>query len=307
MGKFTTAYAGSADLTEENVSALLDQLLPEDLGMIYIPERVTRSQPGLRKTVKWLEGEVGEDGTIPVPDLVKALVERRDSEGDDVALVLVLDPASGIDNSIAREAHEAGIRVIDLASGGDDMVFDTPAEEPPFDVDEPPAEAAEKPAAEPGTPSPADAVAKASAAGVAAAKAHSEQQLAGDVADTLREGVGVSVVLQLGEDTISELARAIVKAMGEQAQRTLQASGLTPTHAALDQHDEPAATVTPITQAPGAGKAPKDPQPEGTVVYYYNAEEAKYRPARGRLRAGEERVFLTPEQVSLAKDKKMLG
>jgi hypothetical protein len=284
MTLFTTAYAGSAQLDEENVAALLDQLLPDNLGMVYVPERVTRSQPGLRLAVKWLEAEVGTEGTIPVPNLLDALLKRREETGDEVALVMAYDPDK--DAELAKEAHDKGIRVINLAAAGDDLLFEEEApadEEPPFDTDEA-TPATEEATAEPAAPSPAEVIAKASAAGLAAAEAARANG---------RQGVVIQ--LTVPPEALAMLAQALVAAMGAQAAETMKAA-----------QPEPVASVTPITEA-ASSKGPKDPQPPGTIVHYYNKDEARYRPARGRLRPGEERVFLTPEEVKEAKAKNMLA
>ena len=128
MSLLSTAYAGSADISPENADALLNQILPDGpLGMVYIPEAIQkRAQPGLVKVVHWLqhdENGVGVEGTIPVGNLVEALLERNeklaadDQEPDELVLALLYDPASGLDVSLAKEAHAAGIRVINLRGG----------------------------------------------------------------------------------------------------------------------------------------------------------------------------------------------
>src|SRR6185437_4955763 len=98
--------------------------------MVYIPARVPRFQAGLKKVVAWLESEVGKDGTIPVPDLIEALLQRNrelSDEGkdvDDLVLVMLFDGEKDEDVELAKAAHEAGIRVVDLCAAGDDLLLD---------------------------------------------------------------------------------------------------------------------------------------------------------------------------------------
>jgi hypothetical protein len=300
--RLTTAYAGSGDITEENAAAILDQLLPDKLGLVLIPKLPKRvpsgspAQPGLRTAIKWLEKEVGESGTIPVDDLLESLLARseyvEDGETlhDDLALVMVFDPDSEADVELANAAHDAGIRVVNLAAAGDDLVFEdeVPAEPEVPAAEEPPWEAPEPPAT---TPAEAvaqyavtEAVKNATAAGVAAAAQHSAP-------------LALTITVPLGQDFIDALAHAVVKAMGVGAQAAVAAA-------------EAPATESNVTHI-GAKPVPteEDPagQPPNTVVYYYNTEAGNYRPARGKARASEQRVFLTPEQVQEVKDKRLLA
>ena len=329
-GRMTTAYAGSGDITPENVAATLNALLPDKLGKLFIPAGVIRprTNPGLKKVIKWLEEDemgVGPDALFPEDNLVKAMVARNEElaskgeEPDELVLVMVPDPASGLDNSLIKEAHEAGIRVVDLTQAGDDIVPGEPEpeepaaeEEPPFETDETPAEAA---------PSPAEVIEaakeKAVAAAVAAqeAKAREAGREAGlAAAENVREREAKNLVFSLSisvpPESVLTFARVLADAMA--AQQTAQKFTMGPEGdivPAVSVTAPPARAgslnVTPITSAPSLPKD-KDPQPEGTVVYYYNESEAKYRPARGRKRDNEERVFLTPEEVAQAKEKGML-
>lgn len=315
-GRMTTAYAGSGDITEENVAATLNALLPDKLGKLFIPAGVIRprSNPGLKKVIKWLEEDemgVGPDALFPEDNLVKAMVARNEElaakgeEPDELVLVMVPDPASGLDNSLIKEAHEAGIRVVDLTQAGDDIVPvpdepDEPAaeEKPPFETDEP---AAELPPTEPEPPAPAPPVdvakqiESAKQAGIEAARAVREQSVEQGLS---LSGPGITITLNLPQEAIDALAAAIVAATGPRPPT------LDETTAKADAADA-AQAARPITSAPSLSKD-KDPQPEGTVVYYYDAEGAKYRPARGRKRDNEERVFLTPDEIAQAKEKGMI-
>lgn len=307
--RLTTAYAGHGDITEENAAAILDQLLPQNLGLVLIPNLPKRvpsgapAQPGLRKAIKWLESQVGETGTIPVDDLIGALLARAEYEEDgetfhdDLALVMVFDPESEADVELANAAHDAGIRVVNLAAAGDDLVFEDDLPEaqqaaeqaakevPPFEGGTP---SAEPEATAAGAPSPAEAVAKAVGAGVAAAAQHAAQSPA--------PGVAIQFTIDFDPATVRALAQAIVAAMGAQAQQAVAAA------------EPPGATVTHIGTKGGVA-TDQDPagQPPNTVVYYYNKESGLYRPARGKARAEEQRVFLSPEEVAKVKGSKLLA
>ena len=326
MSLISTAYAGTADINEDNVAALLGQILPDGpLGMVFIPEKtiVKRNQPGLYKVVNWLqhsEDGVGEEGTIPVPNLVEALLGRNtklaaDGEDEDeLILVMAYDPASGLDASLAKEAHDAGIRVINLAAAGDDLTFDEPDPEPPAE-DTPPFEPDEPtdptPAPEPPKESPAQRVRKAREAGTTAARRTrapeptAESPLAAEQAAADKRsaalagipasgGVQFNLTITVPAEGVATFAAAIVAAMGVQAQAVVEAPAPLPSN------------VTPIGSAGGNAADPAG-QPEGTAVYYYNEDKGTYRPARGTKRAGETRVFLTPDEVAEAKSKNMLG
>lgn len=304
MTLLSTAYAGTADIKEENLDALLNQILPDGpLGMIYIPDEIPRRGfPGLTKVVSWLEREVGKEGTIPVKNLVAALLERNAklaAEGedeDDLVLVLVRNPASGLDDALIKEAHEAGIRVLDLSAAGDEIVPEPEVPEEP----EPPA--AEEPPFEPDPPKDETTVGKAvrqateagKAAGARIKPTPAPEPTAVVPAPATTPGIVVQVQFTIAPEHVATLAQALVQAMGTQAQ------------AVVTSAPAELASVTPIG-ATGGNTADPAGQPEGTAVYYYNAEKATYRPARGTKRKGEERVFLTPAEVAEAKQKGMLG
>lgn len=306
-GKYTSAYAGHGKITPENAAALLDQNLPQALGRIFIPENITRRQQGLLGVTQWFEKEISPDATIPVEDLVAALVERRDREGDnedpgndEVVLVMVYDPDNESDIALAQAAHDAGIKVVDITKAWAEMEFAEPEpeapeepaeEEPPFVPDEP-TERAEVPKPEPVR----EAIDRAKEAGEEAARI--AQEAVSNLAKAQPSGLNLVIPLHFSEDALetvaSILAKKIVEAMARQAQLSV-----------AQADTQPVATVTPINAKSAAG--PDDPQPPGTVVYYVNSDTGLYRPARGRKRDGEERVFLTPEQLKDIKDRKLLA
>jgi len=312
----TTAYAGHGDTTAENIKAVLDVFLPDNLGMVYIPARVPRFQAGLKKVVSWLESEVGKDGTIPVPDLIEALLQRNrelSDEGkdvDDLVLVMLFDGEKEEDVALAQAAHEAGIRVVDLCAAGDDLLLDDADitfEEEPAPEPAPAEPQAEEPVAEPAEEEPpwekpagpAEAVAKA----VRAAEAAKEAAAAGHpVVKSALTTTGLTVQITLnvpvdGLETIAAiLAPHIVAAMGAGAQATIAEA-----EAVADEAGP--ATVSHIKEAPADGGEP----PEGTKPYYYNRESGMYRPARGMARKTEDKVFLDAREIAAIKESKLLA
>lgn len=300
MPKFTTAYAGSGKIDDGLVAQYLDQLLPQELGMVYIPEKEIpkRKLPGLFAVNAWLERELPEGATIPVADLVKALTVRAE-EGDDVALVMVYDPENGDDVALARDAHANGIRVIDLCNAADDLLFndetEAETEEPDSEPETPPFETDETPAREPATASsalsPAEQIQQAADAGIAAAEAARASRSPVVPVAAQERDMDLTIHVVIPAASIGTLAQAIVAAMGMQAMKVLEVSEMT------TEPSEPSEIVKEPT------RTATDPagQPEGTIVHYYNKADDKYRPARGRKRAEEERVFLTPEEVAKVK------
>jgi hypothetical protein len=63
---WTVAFDGPGEISEENAAALLDKELPQDMEAIYIPDRISRKQRGLRVVADWLLEVFGEtDGQRP--------------------------------------------------------------------------------------------------------------------------------------------------------------------------------------------------------------------------------------------------
>lgn len=306
----TTAYAGHADTKEENIPAVLDTFLPGQLGLVIIPERVPRSQAGLKKVVTWLESEVGKNGTIPEPDLIAALLARKDYEedgeakSDDLALVMLYDPENEDDVALAKAATEAGIKVVDLTAAGDDLLLDDAVvsfEETPVEP-EPEAPAPEAAADIEAAPwedktAPADikeTIDRAAAAGVEAAEAVKAARAAQPAT-----GVNFHFTLQVPLEGIQVLADAVVRAMGNQAAQALVA--------AVEDAPDPTAGTSgaQVSHIKAAGDGEKPP--EGTSPYYYDREKGTYRRARGMARQSEDKVHLDAREVRELKESKLLA
>ena len=319
----TTAYAGHGTITPENAAGLLNEFLPDDaadgtpgLGLVIIPQRVTRRQAGLKHAIAWLETELGPDSTIPTDDIVTALVARRDEEGDDLALVMAYDPDVKEDSDLAVAAHEAGIRVVDLCAANDDLLLDDAeitfaegGEVPAAEDETPPFEGGVKlpegVSQDPrtgiisGTPTGAaepvkEAVERATKAGTEAALAHGVIT-ANPKSASLDAGVfdstpGITFTLTLPQEAITALAKALADEFKNPAAEAVSVA---------PEPEEKLATVTDIN-----GSATQQP---GTKAYYYNADKVTYRPARGQARSGEEKVFLTEEGVRQITQRKLLA
>lgn len=122
---WSVAFAGSGDTSEENVKALLDDWLPPELQHLTVPNRIGRSQKGLKNVKAWLDAEVGEDAlsTAPAEELADVLLGHRE-EGSEVYLVFV--PGEWDEESaeakLVRKCIAEQIPVKDLAEGLDDFV-----------------------------------------------------------------------------------------------------------------------------------------------------------------------------------------
>lgn len=302
MTLFTTGYAGHGETTTENIKAVLDQLLPPALGLVYIPtglpRRVPAGQPaqqGLRDTIKWLVSEVGETGTIPVDDVIKALLERNASTGDDVVLVMLFDPESEADVELAKLALSQGIRVVDLCQAGDDLLFEEDTPEPPAAEQEVPVDDSDPPFETGSVAREVDAAYQPTEQD--RARAASAEQMAQDVA---AGGITVNVSFQIAGNDLNAIADAIVAAMGRQAQASLG-------QAVFDAPAAPPAAAAHAGEAASSAPAASPVKAPGSKAFYYNAREDRYRPARGIATDGETKVYLTPEQVKEMTEGGMIG
>ena len=320
--RFTTAYAGSGTITPENAKFHLDQFLPEDpepgvsaLGLVIVPEHVARKQAGLKHVIAWLDGELGKDAVARASKLVEALLDRREYEEDgetytdDLVLVMLYDESVEEDVALAQRAHDAGIRVVDLCAAGDDLLLEktdlfpadpeTGLEAPPFEggtvigsSDDGPTEA-ERAATGSWDENPAArAIRQATDAGVAAAEAVREAAPTVEVASPAQ---GFSVALTLSQEAVNALADAILLAMDRQASEADVRLGTTGS----------AAEKLPADHygVPSEG----DPAPAGTRPYYYSSDSGLYRPARGKARDKERKVYLAEAEVREITQHKLLA
>lgn len=127
--------SGEYDISNPDAARVLDDELPQAVKGVFRPERVPRHNKSLSAVIDWLESPdiLGANGTVPVENLLEALLARREA-GDTVTLV-VLWPAEPADDEIAfvKEAHGAGIPIKNLCAGMDHLDL-TPYEDKPEEV-----------------------------------------------------------------------------------------------------------------------------------------------------------------------------
>lgn len=120
----SVALWGSGETDPRSASALLNDFLPEKLGSVLRPETIGRGS--LRAVINWFEGDdqLGEAGTVGSSDLVRDLLACRDTEGDEIVLIVLWPavPAEG-EISFAESAMASGIRVLDLCAALDELVI----------------------------------------------------------------------------------------------------------------------------------------------------------------------------------------
>lgn len=123
---WTIALAGDADADERNIHKLLDDFLPTDSEVTaWLPEKLGRSQKGLRKTLAWLEEQEiipqrWEAGQDPVDHLVAA----READNDVYLVLLWGDEGDDRARELFEKAHAAGIPVKDLSGALDDLRYE---------------------------------------------------------------------------------------------------------------------------------------------------------------------------------------
>jgi hypothetical protein len=237
---------------------------------------VPRVLKGLKTTIAWLEEELGgSESTIPVPDLIAAMLERKEAEGDDLMLFLLFDPDNEDDVVLASAADAAGIQIRNLSAAGDFLEFDEPEPEVPVapETETPPWEEV------------ADAVAEAYDKADAAVPALPEQ---------VYKPAGLDVNLTL-DTLIKLLARAIVAEMA-----SLGAQSVAAAHPGTVE-------VTPADPERPAEPGGRTEQIPGSAAFYYNSDKGTYRKARGMARDGETKVFLTENEQVRARAGKMLA
>src|ERR1017187_8050110 len=140
---WTVAFDGPGEISEENAAALLDKELPQDIEAIYLPERISRKQRGLRVVASWLLEVFGESGVQKTDNILDAL-----SKGDTPVLVWLRGETDSEDDiAVLTAALNEGVHVLDLSQGLDDIDFDPEdVSDQPVDPPEAPEPVAEAPA-----------------------------------------------------------------------------------------------------------------------------------------------------------------
>lgn len=286
----TYALWGTGDITPENATALLDEYIPENVGTIYRPERITRDQKGLRTALDWFESPdfLGEGGAVPSTDLVQSLTFDRDTQGDEVYLLALWPEVPGHEDFDFIESVQAnGITVLDLARALDELdlsLYSRP---------------------EPTKEEKAEARAEAREAAKTAKAPRTTKKLSDEKPDVVTMGVTEPTVLAtpsaprqgpayveflLKEESalwrrVEEAKAAFDQAMKEYME-TVTVS-MIPVREGLEAAEDEA---RPPFDGPYVG--------EGTTDYFYSKTQDAYRLAAGaKPRRGEIVVRLTPEQA----------
>jgi hypothetical protein len=181
---WTCAFDGPGDITEENAAALLDKELPQEMEAIYIPDRISRKQHGLKVVANWLLEVYGASGVQKTDNVLAAL-----SKAETPVLVWLRGETDSDEDQVTlTDAINDGVHVLDASQGFDDIDFDpADAKEPedPPDEPEPVAPARTRATRSPRTtkaakPTPAvTAVRKGRVAGVRPAAPHPASQSTG--------------------------------------------------------------------------------------------------------------------------------
>jgi len=257
-------FAGSGDIDERNMHALLSGWLPEDLSLEppVIQADIPAACRGLRKVRKWL-GDEFPDGGFDTADDIAAVI--RDLEPGEIsrAILVMLWGSDGGDEpaeQLVDLAMRRGITVLDLADGLDTLELGDrkPAEEPQA------ARRTRRSRAE--TPASRDS--------------EPQQQAAGEPSPWEPDAQPAAP----GPETVREFISRVVRGL----------------HAFADSLQEPAAA--PPSQPPMIGR-PRTAPAKSTTTWLQNPDnEKEYRP-RGRGQIGRayknwREVTLTDEQVT---------
>jgi hypothetical protein len=122
---FIAAFAGSGDVDQKNVDALLDNFFPETGDMqVVIPDTVRRSQKGLMAAWNWAtEFEVPVEKLDPA-DFITYLKAQATESDASVFLVLAWKDGDKIAEQLLDQASKESIPVKDLCKALDDLEFD---------------------------------------------------------------------------------------------------------------------------------------------------------------------------------------
>jgi hypothetical protein len=133
-GMQSVAFAGGGDSSEANTKKLLDPWFDDDVENIFLPDRIVRGQNGLKNVVDWVENTFGGDGegyiTAPKKELVNRLITDQEAGHNPVLIFLPKDELDSVEEGLLTAAQEAGIRILDLTEGLDEIVVKDPEPEP---------------------------------------------------------------------------------------------------------------------------------------------------------------------------------
>jgi hypothetical protein len=287
----TYALWGAGYLDAKNAKALLEEYIPDNVGTVYRPERITRDQAGLRTALAWFESPefLGEGGAVPTTDPIQSLLDDRDYNGDEVYL-LALCPANPTheDVNFLERAQNEGITVFDLSRALDEVDLSLPAYQRPEPTKEEKAEAKAEAKAEVKKPTrrrTREPVAEAEGAGV----------LDGLKEDLIADVPANVLVPEISNEHVAyalasmNLMDAIDKYVEAKMVHVLSRYGIT-----INLEAPPAPTAETAERPPFDG-----PYVDVDTESYYRSKTGYYRLATGsKPRAGEILENLTAEQVA---------
>ena len=319
------AFAGSGTVTPANVKALIDdQLIGErDVAEFYVPDKIAeKKQPGLANVVGYLTKYWGDDDssedpfkTAPVSNL-DAVLRTGARDGLDPVLVILAgdDGADDETADLVEAALQSDIRVLDLAAGLDEVTAtEDEAEEVPAEPEPEPeapkrrrrttaAPEAEKPAPARTRGKPRSKAEVAEVGEKALDDLKAKRAAADDTPpfDGPYKGEGINLskfsksVDKIDFSKLSKSVEGVSVSSGESV-RDLLIVALRGALSALEAADAPLGAVL---DAADAG------QPGPTTAYIRDDETGKLRKrGRGKPRAGETAVYLTPSQEKAARAK----
>lgn len=325
------AFAGSGKATPANVQSLLDNWLTVSKNLkdgepqyaeikdFYVPDKILqRKQPGLANVVGYLTqfwGDEGDDAfrTAPLSDFISILSQSGlDEVGDDVDPVLIIIAGDeGADDETAdlvEAALEAGITVLDLAAGLDNVTADedAPAEEAPAEPESiaeapkrrrrvtAPPDATEAPGAAEDTTAP-----RAKRRGTPRTTAENEAR-ATVTLDDLGKAMGKAKdeppfepPYKGAEKDTTDAVNAVFETVDEGARRALEG---------ISESVVRKVIVAALRGALAALEAPVDEQlppahaNEPTTAYIEGEDGELRKRGRGKPKTGEEVVYLTPAE-----------
>jgi hypothetical protein len=303
--EWVIAFAGSGDTTLANAAALLDdQLLTDDRKIkdFIVPSKITKSQPGLENVVGYLTTNFDGFKTVPLADYVDVLTNAR-ADGHETCLVVIIgdEPPDDVTADLVEAAFEAGIPVKDLAAGLDDLVSSAEDTEQVPDEPQRPAETTGRRRRTTSTP---EGVTPAAATSEPSGGTRPKRRGQPRTTPATAEGPPWEPE-QGGED---EIGRRVDDAIASETRHTRtdrQASG--GDAQALIAAELRALMVTALSGAVAALTGEAAHAQDLTTAYIKDADGQLRKRGRGKPRRGEEVVFLTRREETVAEEKGLIS
>lgn len=322
------AFAGSGKATPANVQSLLDNWLTVSKNLkdgepqyaeikdFYVPDKILqRKQPGLANVVSYLTqfwGDEGDDAfrTAPLSDFVDLMTNARADDAEPFLIIIAGDEGADDETAdLVEAALEAGITVLDLAAGLDNVTADedAPAEEAPAEPESPaetprrrrrvtaPPDATEAPGAAEDTTAP-----RAKRRGTPRTTAENETRATATL-DDLHEVMKPTEFIKPpfdgpykgAEKDTTDAVNAVFETVDEGARRALEG---------ISESVVRKVIVAALRGALAALEAPVDEQlppahaNEPTTAYIEDEDGNLRKRGRGKPKTGEEVVYLTPAE-----------